>query len=95
MKAVIYDKNVNDKVLSDQLNNTLNNIESYNAQINLNKNQAALYLNELMYNALAAFKRDKKILATIKAPSLYNIARKINKGDSFIDIITTQAISSK
>ena len=45
-----------------------------------------------MFNATTSFRATKKILATIQAPSLYDVARKINKGDTFLNITTTEDI---
>lgn len=93
MKAVIYNKNEGDKKEVFDTEQLLTERGSYVAPIILGKNQSALYLNELMYNATSSFKKEGKLLAHIKAPSLYNVARKINKNDSFLTITTTTDIT--
>lgn len=84
MAAVIYTPQNNQSNKQDT--------NTYLEAIELGKNQAALYINELLFNATTSFKQEKKILATIKAPSLYDVARKINNGDDFISIVTTTDI---
>lgn len=84
MAAVIYTPQNNQ--------NNKQDTNTYLEAIELGKNQAALYINELLFNATTSFKQEKKILATIKAPSLYDVARKINNGDDFISIVTTTDI---
>lgn len=92
MTAVIFDKDKLKQEIKDKLGATLKERGAYTAPIVLGKSQAALYLNELMFNATTSFRATKKILATIQAPSLYDVARKINKGDTFLNITTTEDI---
>lgn len=68
-------------------------VQSYVNTIHIDKNKGDVYLNEVFYANTRQFRNNKKILAVTAAPTLYDLARKLIRGDNNLDIKSPNHIS--
>lgn len=68
--------------------------DSYVNPIFIEKNNSDVYINEVVNMTTKQFRKNKTLYATTTAPSLYDLARKLVRGDNII-LISPTHISPK